>query len=99
MDVKHKCSGAQWRLELFFKSGKELQDRVIPFLKENGIKHVNLTNKVRVRGSAYSIAMVLSAFLCPCNGWTAMWCGFAACKACKERNMQTSLQAKACIPL
>lgn len=41
-------SGAlQWRLELFFKTKKELQDKVIPFLKDNGIKRINLTNKVR----------------------------------------------------
>jgi len=46
------CFSAQGRLELFFKSGKELQEKVIPFLKENGIKHVNLTNKVGAKQCA-----------------------------------------------
>ena len=42
------CSIAslQWRLELFYKSGKELHNSLIPFLKENGIKRINITNKV-----------------------------------------------------
>ena len=40
------CSAIPWRLELFFKSISELQTRVIPFIKEHGITHINLTNKV-----------------------------------------------------
>ena len=42
------CSSAssQWRLELFYKSGNELHSSVIPFLKENSIKRINITNKV-----------------------------------------------------
>ncbi|BDA42017.1 hypothetical protein COCOBI_02-8180 [Coccomyxa sp. Obi] len=40
-------SPVSWRLELFFKSKKELQERIVPFLKENSIKRVNLTNKTK----------------------------------------------------
>lgn len=42
------CSSAssQWRLELFYTGGNELHSSVIPFLKENGIKRINITNKV-----------------------------------------------------
>lgn len=52
-----------WRLELFFKSKKDLQDRVVPFLKENGIKRVNITNKVRqkllvIAGKSESHALI-----------------------------------------
>ncbi len=37
---------ASWRLELFFKSQKDLQEKVVPFLKEHSIKRINITNKV-----------------------------------------------------
>ena len=35
-----------WRLELFYKTSKELRDKTLPFLKEHGIQRLNLTNKV-----------------------------------------------------
>lgn len=35
-----------WRLELFFKSQKDLQEKVVPFLMEHSIKRINITNKV-----------------------------------------------------
>ena len=38
-------SGVPWRLELFFKSTAELQNKVIPFIREHGIRRLNITNK------------------------------------------------------
>ena len=38
-------SGVPWRLELFFKSTAELQSKVIPFIRDHGIRRVNITNK------------------------------------------------------
>lgn len=40
------CSAVPWRLELFFKSTSELQSKVIPFIKQHGLRRINITNKV-----------------------------------------------------
>lgn len=40
-----------WRLELFFKSSKELQEKCLPLLKEHSIQRLNITNKVSLFSS------------------------------------------------
>lgn len=43
--ARRAAAAGRWRLELFFKTPADLEQRVIPFLKANGISRVNITNK------------------------------------------------------
>ena len=38
-------SGVPWRLELFFRSTSELQNKVSPFVREHGMQRLNITTK------------------------------------------------------
>ena len=48
-----KISNKAWRMELFYKTSKELRDKNLPFLKEYGIHRLNLTNKVVTAGDIW----------------------------------------------
>lgn len=40
-----QCMG-QWQLELFYKRKQDLTDKILPFLRENSLHRLNITNKV-----------------------------------------------------
>ena len=50
-----------WRLELFFKTLKDLTSKQLPIVKEHNITRFNLTNKVKVSKFPYQqISLIIS---------------------------------------
>ncbi|KAK9827026.1 hypothetical protein WJX74_003917 [Apatococcus lobatus] len=52
-----QCMG-QWQLELFFKRKQELQDKILPFLRQNNLTRLNITNKNRKDDLLQSVATI-----------------------------------------
>ncbi|KAK9824464.1 hypothetical protein WJX72_010479 [[Myrmecia] bisecta] len=90
-----------WRLELFFKTQTELQDKVIPFLRSNSVARVNLTNKTKDDKLLDSAKLLKDALpdLDVCLHYSIKWNYVRSCErslAALERFCEQAAQLEGC---